>query len=72
MTNILIGTSDFTAEGWVGSFYPAGMQPRHFLSLLRDKIQHGRTRQYFLPDSREVGRKTAEPGQKICNQTFEL
>jgi uncharacterized protein YecE (DUF72 family) len=30
--NILIGTSAFTAEGWVGSFYPAGMQPRDFLS----------------------------------------
>jgi uncharacterized protein YecE (DUF72 family) len=32
MTDILIGTSAFTAEGWVGSFYPAGMQPRDFLS----------------------------------------
>jgi uncharacterized protein YecE (DUF72 family) len=27
MTEILLGTSAFTAEGWVGSFYPAGMQP---------------------------------------------
>ena len=32
MTEILLGTSAFTAEGWVGSFYPAGMQPRDFLS----------------------------------------
>jgi uncharacterized protein YecE (DUF72 family) len=32
MTDTLIGTSAFTAEGWVGSFYPAGMQPRDFLS----------------------------------------
>ncbi len=32
MTEILIGTSAFTAEGWVGSFYPEGMQPRDFLS----------------------------------------
>ena len=32
MTDILLGTSAFTAEGWVGSFYPAGMQPRDFLS----------------------------------------
>ena len=32
MTDILIGTSAFTAEGWVGSFYPPGMQPRDFLS----------------------------------------
>jgi uncharacterized protein YecE (DUF72 family) len=32
MTDLLIGTSAFTAKGWVGSFYPAGMQPRDFLS----------------------------------------
>lgn len=32
MTEILIGTSAFTAEGWVGSFYPQGMQTRDFLS----------------------------------------
>jgi len=32
MTDLRIGTSAFTAEGWVGSFYPAGMQPRDFLS----------------------------------------
>jgi uncharacterized protein YecE (DUF72 family) len=32
MTDILLGTSAFTAEGWVGSFYPVGMQPRDFLS----------------------------------------
>jgi hypothetical protein len=38
MTNILIGTSDFTAEGWVGSFYPAGMQPRDFLSYYATKF----------------------------------
>jgi uncharacterized protein YecE (DUF72 family) len=32
MTEIRIGTSAFTAAGWVGSFYPNGMQPRDFLS----------------------------------------
>jgi uncharacterized protein YecE (DUF72 family) len=32
MTELLIGTSAFTAEGWVGSFYPPGTQPRDFLS----------------------------------------
>jgi uncharacterized protein YecE (DUF72 family) len=31
MTDILLGTSAFTASGWVGSFYLAGMQPRDFL-----------------------------------------
>lgn len=38
MTEILIGTSAFTAEGWVGSFYPAGMQPRDFLSYYATKF----------------------------------
>ena len=36
--NILVGTSAFTAEGWVGSFYPAGMQPRDFLSYYATKF----------------------------------
>jgi uncharacterized protein YecE (DUF72 family) len=38
MTDILLGTSAFTAEGWVGSFYPAGMQPRDFLSYYATKF----------------------------------
>jgi uncharacterized protein YecE (DUF72 family) len=38
MTEILLGTSAFTAEGWVGSFYPAGMQPRDFLSYYATKF----------------------------------
>jgi uncharacterized protein YecE (DUF72 family) len=29
---LLLGTSSFTAAGWQGSFYPAGMQTRNFLS----------------------------------------
>src|SRR5882672_11023995 len=29
---LLLGTSAFTAAGWVGSFYPEGTQPRDFLS----------------------------------------
>ena len=29
---ILLGTSAFTAAGWQGSFYPAGMKPTNFLS----------------------------------------
>ena len=28
---LLLGTSAFTAAGWEGSFYPAGMKPRDFL-----------------------------------------
>src|SRR4029077_4383483 len=38
MADIRIGTSAFTAEGWVGSFYPAGMQPRDFLSYYATKF----------------------------------
>ena len=29
---IFLGTSAFTAAGWAGSFYPAGMKPTNFLS----------------------------------------
>jgi uncharacterized protein YecE (DUF72 family) len=32
MAEIRIGTSAFTAEGWQGSFYPKGIQPREQLS----------------------------------------
>ncbi|MGH9747103.1 MAG: DUF72 domain-containing protein [Candidatus Acidiferrales bacterium] len=32
MGELRIGTSAFTANGWVGSFYPKGMQPRDFLT----------------------------------------
>ena len=32
LPGILLGTSAFTATGWEGSFFPQGMQPRHFLS----------------------------------------
>jgi uncharacterized protein YecE (DUF72 family) len=32
MTEIRIGTSAFTADGWEGSFYPRGMKPADYLS----------------------------------------
>ena len=38
MAELRIGTSAFTAEGWVGSFYPAGTQPRDFLSFYATKF----------------------------------
>jgi uncharacterized protein YecE (DUF72 family) len=38
MADIHIGTSAFTAEGWVGSFYPKGMQQRDFLSYYATKF----------------------------------
>jgi uncharacterized protein YecE (DUF72 family) len=38
MADIRIGTSAFTAKGWVGSFYPEGTQPRDFLSYYATKF----------------------------------
>ena len=38
MADIRLGTSAFTAEGWVGSFYPEGTQPRDFLSYYATKF----------------------------------
>ncbi len=36
---LLLGTSAFTANGWQGSFYPPGMQPRDFLSFYATKFK---------------------------------
>jgi uncharacterized protein YecE (DUF72 family) len=33
-----IGTSAFTANGWLGAFYPEGMQPRDYLSYYATKF----------------------------------
>ena len=30
--NLYLGTSSFTADGWAGSFYPIGMQPKGYLA----------------------------------------
>jgi uncharacterized protein YecE (DUF72 family) len=38
-TNILLGTSAFTASGWEGSFYPKGMRSRDFLSYYASQFQ---------------------------------
>src|SRR5580700_10285051 len=38
-TQILLGTSSFTATGWQGSFYPQGMRSRDFLSFYASKFQ---------------------------------
>jgi hypothetical protein len=32
---LLLGTSAFTAAGWEGSFYPAGMKARDFLPFYK-------------------------------------
>jgi uncharacterized protein YecE (DUF72 family) len=36
---LYLGTSAFTANGWQGSFYPPGMQPREFLTHYATKFR---------------------------------
>src|SRR6266850_8575754 len=38
MADIRIGTSAFTAAGWVGSFYPKGMKSTEYLSFYATKF----------------------------------
>jgi hypothetical protein len=37
--NLLLGTSAFTANGWSGTFYPAGMKPTDYLSFYATKFK---------------------------------
>src|SRR5216683_659841 len=39
MAEIHIGTSAFTAAGWEGSFYPAGMKPADYLSFYATQFE---------------------------------
>ncbi len=39
LPGILLGTSAFTANGWQGSFYPAGMKPADYLKFYSAKFQ---------------------------------
>jgi len=39
LPGILLGTSAFTADGWQGSFYPAGMKPADYLKFYSTKFQ---------------------------------
>ena len=39
LPGILLGTSAFTANGWQGSFYPAGMKPADYLKFYSSKFQ---------------------------------
>jgi uncharacterized protein YecE (DUF72 family) len=38
MTEIRVGTSAFTAAGWEGAFYPAGMKPADYLTFYATKF----------------------------------
>lgn len=46
MSDLRIRTSAFTATGWEGSFYPAGMKPTDYLTYYATKF-----------DAVEVGEK---------------
>jgi uncharacterized protein YecE (DUF72 family) len=37
--NLLLGTSAFTANGWAGSFYPTGTNPKNYLAYYSTKFQ---------------------------------
>jgi len=39
LPGILLGTSAFTANGWLGSFYPAGMKPADYLKFYSTRFQ---------------------------------
>jgi len=39
MADIWIGTSAFSARGWVGSFYPKGTQPKEFLTYYASQFK---------------------------------
>jgi uncharacterized protein YecE (DUF72 family) len=39
MADLLLGTSSWTAHGWVGSFYPAHAQPRDFLPIYAQQFR---------------------------------
>ena len=39
LPGILLGTSAFIANGWQGSFYPAGMKPADYLKFYSSKFQ---------------------------------
>src|SRR5690348_17640543 len=62
---IHLGTSSFTAAGWQGSFYPAGIKPADFLSYYAtrfDSVELDNT--FYRAPSRDVvegwARKTPE------------
>ena len=38
MADLLLGTSSWTADGWVGSFYPANAQPPDLLSIYAQRF----------------------------------
>jgi hypothetical protein len=49
MADLHIGTSAFTAAGWEGTFYPAGMKPADFLSYYATKFDAVEVDSKFYP-----------------------
>jgi len=55
---IRLGTSAFTAAGWEGTFYPAGMKPGDFLTYYATKFDTVEvdSTNYRTPSAAMVGR----------------
>src|SRR5215471_10433600 len=56
MSNLFIGTSSFSAKGWVGSFYPRGTRSKEFLAYYasRFKTVELDTTYYAIPGAETV------------------
>lgn len=61
--NLLLGTSAFTANGWAGSFYPTGTNPKNYLTYYSTKFQTVEV------DSTFYGTPSAETVSKWCLKT---
>ncbi|MFY9527350.1 MAG: DUF72 domain-containing protein [Candidatus Acidiferrales bacterium] len=66
---IYLGTSAFTAAGWDGSFYPAGMKSRDYLSFY---AEHFKTVEvdstfYRCPSPATMNESQIEPSRKTAS-----
>jgi hypothetical protein len=64
---LLLGTSDFTAVGWEGSFYPAGMKPRD--CLLETAIAPPRGPRKDRQRQRQPSLSVMNAGDQACPET---
>src|SRR6267154_3278569 len=69
-TQILLGTSAFTANGWQGSFYPPGMQSRDFLSYYATQFATVEVDSTFYgcPSARTVNNWAARTPEDFISQ----
>jgi uncharacterized protein YecE (DUF72 family) len=68
MAELRIGTSAFTASGWAGSFYPAGMKPAEYLTYYAtkfDTVEVDSTFYHSPPASTVEGWNTKTPNHFV-------